>query len=880
MSLQIKKLDLHIHSPRSYDFQDQTITAEQIVDHAISIGLDGLAITDHNTVDFIDTIKAAAEKKNFTVFPGIEVSCGGSLHGSIHIIALFDPSKTKDDLQKILGKLDIKGKDENSLTSKSVSDVVNIIRESGGLSVLAHANSTHGALSDIRGNPRTDLVQNKNLCAVEVTSANFRKKKGERIIDYLNGEDPPYKRKLAVYKSSDNRSSDDKGHCLASIGGSFTYFKMGELTIESLRQCFEDPDSRIIQDYETDKINSVHPRIKSISITGGFLDGQKIDFHPGMNSIIGGTGTGKSLVIEFLRFAFNKKPHNILFSDHKEKLNNQLRINGEIKVSFKDAAGEKYELSRKYESSRDPYTSSTQCVNKTTGKNFKGDVSSIFPLLIYSQNEILEITRDADAQLKLLDNFRDFETYQNKIRDIAQGLSNLDFQLFQAIQDSLSLSEWRRQSQNIEEKLKKFEKKIVGSGSKGVFKKYIKLSKQKANLEAKIEEYDALLNRVNEVIDEFTKNTPLRKKTPKDILDIIGADISDSYINVVSSLKKSREVVKNSKKKSQLDLATWERTNNYDEVEKKYKGEIKLKKREESLETARRDLMDEEKELNPKITKAEQASNQYMNLRSERSGLLTKFEATKSAYFSERSRQAELITNKSGGKLKIVVQAGNNKEIYIQMLKKLKIGSHAEKTEIEEIANTVSPISLVEMVLDKDIKKLSKLTKTTEQMSENIIKELADPTNLLKTLSLQYQGYPEDRVEISYQKKDGNYYPLFTLSMGQKADALIMIALGDGVMPVVIDQPEDALDIPSIWADICSRLRISKNGRQFIFTTHNSSISVSSDSDQYIVLEADGLKGWLAHAGSIDEKLTKDKVVGHLEGGYKSYDLKRKKYGL
>lgn len=184
------------------------------------------------------------------------------------------------------------------------------------------------------------------------------------------------------------------------------------------------------------------------------------------------------------------------------------------------------------------------------------------------------------------------------------------------------------------------------------------------------------------------------------------------------------------------------------------------------------------------------------------------------------------------------------------------------------------------MVLDGDVKKLAKTAGLTEQKAGNIIDQLTEPGNLLESLSLQYKGYPEDRVEICYQKKDGKYYPLSELSMGQKADALIMIALGDGDMPVIIDQPEDALDVPSIWADICSKLRVSKHGRQFLFTTHNSSISVSSDSDQFIVLEADGTKGWIARSGSIDQKKMKDDIVGHLEGGYDSYDLKRKKYGL
>ena len=880
MSLKLRKLDLHVHTPASHDFADKAITADKLIEQAQKVGLDAIAITDHNTVDFIDTAKEAARKKGFTIFPGVEISCGGSVNGSIHVIALFDPSKTKDDLQKVLGKLDIKGKGEDSLTSKSVPDVVDIVRDAGGLPVLAHANSTHGALSDIKGNPRTDIVKNKNLSAVEATSGDFEKAEGKRLVDYLNGQDPTYQRKLAVYKSSDNRSPDDEGHCLVSIGSGFTYFRMGELTIESLRQCFEDPDSRIVQDYETEKINPEHPRIEKISITGGFLDGQEVDFSPSMNSVIGGTGTGKSLIVEFLRFAFDRKPHDDLLSDHKQKLEKQLRINGEVKVVFKDASGEQYELSRTFDNPRDPYSSAIKCVNKTMGKEFKGNVSSIFPMLIYSQNEILEITRDPEAQLRLLDNFRDFESHQNKVSGIIQELGNLDRSLYEAIQGSANLDSFLKQQGTVEEKVKKLKTSLGASGAKGFSEKYIKLSEEKSAIEGKIEEYDSLLESVDEAINNFRENTPTRKKTPKEVLEIIEANISDSYTAVVVALEKQRDAIGKAKKKSQANLIAWEKSNKYSQVEKKYNGEIKLQKKQEGLETDRKKLMGEKKDLDTKIAAAQKAAKAYSTLRTERSGLLTKLGTTKSAYFTERSDQAKLITGKSGGKLQIVVQAGDNKATYIQLLKKLKVGSHAEKKEVEEIASLVSPVDLVEMVLDKNVKKLSQVAKLTEQKAENIINELMETENLLGTLCLQYKGYPEDRVEISYQKKDGNYYPLAELSMGQKADALIMIALGDGSMPVVIDQPEDALDVPSIWADICSKLRISKHARQFLFTTHNSSISVSSDSDQFIVLEADGSKGWLARSGSIDQKKIKDDVVGHLEGGYGSYDLKRKKYGL
>lgn len=881
MSLELKKLDLHVHTPASHDFDDKTITAEQIIIHAQKMGLDAIAITDHNSVDFIDKARKATSQRGFKIFPGIEISCGGSSHGSIHILALFDPSTTEAKLREVLGKLDIKGKGQSALSSKSPSNVVDIIRGAGGLPVLAHANSKHGALSDIKGTPRTELVQNENLLAVEATSGDFQKEKGKRLTDRLDGKDPVYQRQLAVYKSSDNRSTDDKGHCLASIGSNFTYFRMGELTIESLRQCFEDPDSRIVQDYEIDKLSSKHPRIESLSIIGGFLNGQKFEFSPNMNSIIGGTGTGKSLIVEFLRFVFDRPPQQKdIFSDNKNKLVEQLRINGEIKVLFKDASGEQYELSRKLEKAQDPYSSAVICTNKTTSKEFRGDIDSIFPILIYSQNEILQITRDSQAQLDLLDNFRDFKSHQNKVSDIVQQLGKLDQSLYQAIQESGNLGELLKQQATVAEQVSKLKTSIGASGKKGFSEKYIELSEKKSVIEGKIEEYDALLESVAEVIKDFDEDIPTRPKVPKEILEIIEASISDSYSAVVAALKEQQKAIIKAKHKSQKDLVKWEKLNQYSQVKKKYHKEIKLEKIQEGFEATRQTLMDQKKSLRPKILTAKKASNEYTSLRTKRSGLLAELATAKLSYFSERSDQARLITDKSEKKLKIVVHSGDNNDTYLKLLNKLKVGSHAEKTEIEHIVSLVSPVDLVEIVLDKDIQKLSQVAKLTERKAESIINGLRIANNLLETLSLQHKGYPEDRVEISYQKKDGNYYPLSQLSMGQKADALIMIALGDASMPVVIDQPEDALDIPSIWAGICSKLRMNKHGRQFLFTTHSSSVSVSSDSDQYIVLEADGSKGWLARSGSIEQQKIKDDVVGHLEGGYPSYRLKRKKYGL
>lgn len=49
-------------------------------------------------------------------------------------------------------------------------------------------------------------------------------------------------------------------------------------------------------------------KIKSLEVKGGFLDGMKIEFDDNLNCLIGGRGTGKTTVIEFIRYALGKMP--------------------------------------------------------------------------------------------------------------------------------------------------------------------------------------------------------------------------------------------------------------------------------------------------------------------------------------------------------------------------------------------------------------------------------------------------------------------------------------------------------------------------------------------------------------------------------------------
>ena len=96
----------------------------------------------------------------------------------------------------------------------------------------------------------------------------------------------------------------------------------------------------------------------------------------------------------------------------------------------------------------------------------------------------------------------------------------------------------------------------------------------------------------------------------------------------------------------------------------------------------------------------------------------------------------------------------------------------------------------------------------------------------------------------------------------------------------MIDQPEDSLDIKSIWTDVCVKLRDGKERRQFIFTTHNSSLAVASDSDNFLIMEADANKGRVDLTGSMDHEPLGNEVLDYLEGGIETYRRKFVKYDV
>jgi len=85
----MKYIDLHVHSTCS----DGTFTPSELVAYAVQKNLSALALTDHDTIDGLETARTAAKKLGLELVSGIEFST--EHHGKeIHILGLdIDPKQ-------------------------------------------------------------------------------------------------------------------------------------------------------------------------------------------------------------------------------------------------------------------------------------------------------------------------------------------------------------------------------------------------------------------------------------------------------------------------------------------------------------------------------------------------------------------------------------------------------------------------------------------------------------------------------------------------------------------------------------------------------------------------------------------------------------------
>lgn len=870
--LRWRKLDLHVHTPASKDYTGPSITPEAFVAKALAKGLSGIAITDHNSGEWIDRIVAAAKDTGLTIFPGVEISVTGGKSG-IHIIALLDCDATTKTIENLLANLKFAAKDYGNLEAISPfgpEAVVDEIHAAGGLAILAHADSSKGVLSDMTGQQRIKVMNSPHLSAVELKSVS-------KSSTYCSGLDPAYKRKLAYYRASDNRAPiTDDGHSIDGVGSRYSWFKSDGLSLDALRQVFNDPDLRIRCDEESADIpDQMYPRVLSLQASQGFLKNMTFEFHEGLNSIIGGKGVGKSVLVELLRFGLDQ-PSMIedVKLDMIGKLQHQLGLGGKVMLRVQLEADQIIEISRTFDAVSNPMS----CVYAMSRKAIAADIAQLFPVLAYSQTEALEIAKDNQAQLTLIDTLLDLATVTSRIATLEAELQKSDIEVAgaEAAEDQLDKAE--KGLATHDEKIDGLERALMSKELDALNElkpKSACLSKVDAFADEIEQAVDGLWSAVKECVPPklpagLSKDTQLAT-----LLAGLAADVK----TLADSARTLEQAVEITAKRSRAAIAEWDKI--VGTRKKDYQAFIARQGGDRPALLAKKTALESQR---PALVRSVGALKQRMaalpKLYSQRTTLLGELDAEINKRHLLRKQKYLELTIASNRRLELELIKDGDRTGYVEALSVLKTGSRLQDATIEQICDNVSPRELRSFVLNNDPDGLTKAASIQITSAKNLVNYLSSSEDVTGFLALEHGELLRDKPAIRFRKDDGKYYDLSQLSVGQKCTALLIIALADGNRPIIIDQPEDALDITSVYEDVTLQLRGRKHARQFIVTTHNPTVAVAGDSDQFHVLTASASQAQMSTRGAIDRPVVRTAVIQHLEGGAVPFALKTKKYGL
>jgi predicted metal-dependent phosphoesterase TrpH len=269
--MQWYKMDLHLHTPASADWQDPGVTYLDVLHKAEMQGLDIIAITDHNTVAGCAALQSEIEQLNLLeelkriqpeekrrldeyrrignkilVLPGFEFTATLGFH----VLGIFPPEISIRALEHLLLELNVPaGKlDEGATEVGATADVLTayrVIDEAGGLAIAAHANSSHGvALQgvDFGGQTRIAYTQDRHLHALEVTDL---EKRGRRTTAwFFSGRKPEYPRRMHCIQGSDahNLNRDPKKRGRLGWGERVTEIQLPEPSFEAIKAVFLGED--------------------------------------------------------------------------------------------------------------------------------------------------------------------------------------------------------------------------------------------------------------------------------------------------------------------------------------------------------------------------------------------------------------------------------------------------------------------------------------------------------------------------------------------------------------------------------------------------------------------------------------------------------------
>lgn len=624
----------------------------------------------------------------------------------------------------------------------------------------------------------------------------------------------------------------------------------------------------------TGKPQATFHRLRRLTVVGGFLDGIDCEFSPGLNCIIGGRGTGKTTILEFIRYALDLQPEGATNRRNTQGLIDHNLGGGRIRLTIETKEGLIYIVSRT--------AGESPVVLDSEGNPTDISLPSggIFGTDIYSQNEVEGIADKALSQLALIDSF-EAEDVRKDALDIRRTVSALKSNAHECIEAQKVIGGVAGELstlQSLEAKLKEF-KVATGQDAETVDQAHEHKAQRDREMRAIAEVQGSLGNYVGEI-------GALVGRIGRDIATVLDQDavagpnaaavealrnaLLDCGMEVDCFLGEAKKRVQTgaasfSAEADQLAAAQKKQDADFDRLIGTHKEAMNQSAERTGLERRRNEIL-------AKKRVHDQKRKELQSLQKDRNALLGRLSGLRDHRFAIRKEVIDRINAQVSPQIRVRVEQYGNTQFYQVLLESSLSSAGVQHRKVAaRIAASISPSDFTEIIRQGDVTALSDRAEINPDQARKIVLALSGGSELYDFEIVELVDLP--CIELL----DGSEYKnSLTLSTGQKCTSILPILLLDSEKPLLIDQPEDNLDNRFIFTTVVRRICEVKNKRQLIFITHNPNIPVLGDADKVFVLTSSGESAVIEKEGSVDA--CQREIVTLLEGGEEAFKERRRRY--
>ena len=608
--------------------------------------------------------------------------------------------------------------------------------------------------------------------------------------------------------------------------------------------------------------------IERIQVDDGFLDGLDLSLSPGLNVVIGARGSGKTSLVELIRFCLGAP---FITRDAKERgFQQALSVlqGGQITITLSDGS-DRIQFIR---SAADRGPRSTGPVPDTT---------------VLAQGEIEAVGYQASGRLYLIDRLRPERTASERrsdhltaeiasltieIRDLHLEIDDMEETLLeyqgvaQELQQALTLQESALESAKAtstdRDQLARLQ--VVSSQIKVRSDVYGRSLDELTSLDralARLEAGAVLAETWPESAGDTDTLSPIRERLENSLKRIaaIRSDISEAVQGVETLRQQDVHqaiAIDNSARAIRVRL---------DQVDRGV-GDITRRVGE---------LQERAGQVSALRQRLRETRQRATSRASTRDDLYRTLDALREERFSLRQGIAASLSSDLSPSISVRVTRSAQTQDYVTAIIEGLRGSGLHYNRLSpHLARSMPPIELVQAVEDRDPRAIAAGLDISEQRAGSIIQALKQ-SDLARIITAPI----EDGATLSLL--DGSVFKTSQeVSIGQRCTIVLPVLLGRHGGILIIDQPEDHLDNSFIATTVVTALRSRHASDQLILASHNANIPVLGDADLIVALKSDGKRGFVSHTGPLLADESVRSITDIMEGGYEAFRRRATFYGL